>query len=114
MTRCSDSLAVSGRTLKRIPISPRHTAETCQPVFDRLASFRDALLNAPADHDRIAEEVKSVTLDLNAINRANGGELLETDERDIIVSFLIDAAAAAGLDVDAFEDGDPTLADREF
>jgi len=40
--------------------------------------------------------------------------LLETDERDLLVPVITDAAIAAGLDASKFEHGDPTLEFRTF
>ena len=45
--------------------------------------------------------------------RADGG-LLETDERELLVTVIIDAAAAAGLEIPEFEHGDPTFQFRNF
>jgi hypothetical protein len=51
---------------------------------------------------------------LDEINEAAGSCLLETDERELLVPIILEGAEAAGLDLMAFEEGDPTLMFRNF
>jgi hypothetical protein len=62
----------------------------------------------------ILDVMKSLFSTLDDVNREARGGLLETDERELLVPVIIDAAAAAGLDVKAFPDGDPTVKFRNF
>ncbi len=71
-------------------------------------------LPEPAGQPAVLEEIKTLFAALDRVNQAAGGGLLETDERELLVPLVIDAAAAAGLDAAAFEDGDPTFAFRNF
>lgn len=45
---------------------------------------------------------------------AVGIEFLETDDREVLVPIITEAASAAGLDTEKFEDCDPTLRFRHF
>ena len=68
----------------------------------------------PASKAAILAAMKSLFLRLDKINAACGGALLETDERELLVTVIIDAAAAAGLEISEFEHGDPTFQFRNF
>jgi hypothetical protein len=58
--------------------------------------------------------LKALFARLDEINEEADGALLETDEREILVPVIIDAAVAAGLKVSEFKDGDPTMEFRNF
>jgi len=51
---------------------------------------------------------------LDEINHEVEDRILETDERELLVPIIRDGAAAAGLNLDEFPDGDPTLEYRNF
>ncbi len=67
-----------------------------------------------ATQPQIYDGLKSLYPKLDQINALSGNGLLETHERDIFVTFTIDSAEAAGLDLLEFEDRDPTLGFRNF
>lgn len=81
-------------------------------VTDPLRAFVKALPKEP-DPDEAMEALTAVILALNAAVEEDEA-LIETDEREIIVPWLIEMAAEKGLDPDDFEDGDPTGDLREF
>ena len=70
-------------------------------------------LPEPAPKDAILEEIKTLFLELDQLNQTAGGSLLETDERELLVPLVIDAATVSGLDAAEFDD-DPTLQFRNF
>jgi hypothetical protein len=72
--------------------------------FGKLKDFPDA---APAT--TILHEIEMLLRGLAEVNASCGGAYLETDERDLLVPIIIEAATVAGLDANAFEDADPTL-----
>ncbi len=80
-----------------------------EAYFKRLKALPE-----PAAKPAILEEIKALFGALDRVNAGAGGGLLETDERELLVPLVIDAAVAAGLDPAGFEDGDPTLAFRTF
>ena len=71
-------------------------------------------LGPERDKVKILETMRSLFEELDRVNEAFGGGLLETDERELLVPEIIQAAKTAGLDVDEFEYGDPTLSFRTF
>ena len=93
-------------------ITPENTAE----AIALLDAYGKALagLPEPATEAAILAEMERTIVALNDLNEREGGSLLETDEREMVCGFLIDAAVACGLDAEKFEDGDPTYAWREF
>jgi hypothetical protein len=68
----------------------------------------------PASKARIMAAMKTLFRRLDTINAEADGGLLETDERELLVPVIVDAAVAAGLDLSAFDDRDPTFALRNF
>jgi hypothetical protein len=62
----------------------------------------------------ILREIETLFAGLGEVNAACDGELLETDERELLVPIVIGAASAAGLNTEEFEGGDPTLEFRTF
>lgn len=86
--------------------------DTQELVTDPLRAFVKALPKEP-DPDEAMEALTAVILALNAAVEEDEA-LIETDEREIIVPWLIEMAAEKGLDPDDFEDGDPTGDLREF
>ena len=72
------------------------------------------LNKGPALKGAILAAIKTLFEELDEIDEQADEELLSTDERDLLVPVVIDAASAAGLDVSEFEGGDPTLQFRNF
>ena len=87
-----------------------------EQVDQRIAAYFTALkaLPDPAAKSAILEEIKTLFGALDQVNAAAGGGLLETDERELLVPLIIEAATAAGLDAAEFEGGDPTFEFRNF
>jgi hypothetical protein len=80
-----------------------------ETYFEKLKALPDG---APAS--MILGEIEALFRGLSEVNAVCGGGLLETDERELLVPIIIEAAAAAGLNTEEVEDGDPTLAFRAF
>ncbi|BCB76714.1 hypothetical protein GCM10022251_50160 [Phytohabitans flavus] len=57
-------------------------------------------LDAPSD-DEIMETVQSVVLDLNGVNDDHGGAGYETDERELLCTYIDQTLTEAGIDVPA-------------
>lgn len=95
---------------------PGFTAIRVNKVDNALAKYCAALgtVHRPSSKDAILAAMKTLFKELDRINEEAGGGLLETDERELLVPVIIDAASAAGLDVSEFEDGDPTGPFRNF
>lgn len=93
-----------------------HTAENHATVLGHLSRFKDSLIKLPepAPEDNIVSVLKTCVEALNSTNEQADCTLLETDEREMIVGYLIDAVSAKGLDLEKFQDGDPTYAFRAF
>jgi len=85
-----------------------------QRVDDALAEYFAAVDRPGIKQVETLHVMQSLFARLDEINGAAGGSLLETDERELLVPIILDAAEAAGLDLTAFEDGDPTLIYRNF
>jgi len=58
--------------------------------------------------------IKTFFSRVDELMAAVGVEFLETDDREVLVPIITEAAAAAGLDTEKFEGGDPTLEFRHF
>ncbi len=88
----------------------REHVDRCDRILDR---YLDALRKVPADgpDPYIREAVRQVVLDLNELNRICGGGLIETDQREDLVAFILSAAREAGLAADG---SDPTAEWREW
>lgn len=93
-----------------------HTSDRHTRVFQILTAFIDRLKNLSAmpDQSEIMKEVEAVCSQLNRVNDDAGGQLLETDERELIVPLILSAATVVGLDCTRFENGDPTFDYRDF
>lgn len=85
-------------------------------VDDQIKVFFERLqaLPEPATQDAILMEIKTLFLKLDEVNRDFDGGLLETDERELLVTIIIDAAVIAGFDITPFEGEDPTFQFRNF
>jgi hypothetical protein len=93
--------------------SPALTESVDQALEKYCAAISD-LNEGPLLKGAILAAIKTLFEELDEINEQADGELLSTDERDLLVPVVIAAAAAAGLDVSEFEGGDPTLQFRNF
>ena len=90
-----------------------HTPELTGKVDRALEDYVRALTKGGGKAPIMAA-LKTLFAALDRINEEAEGSLLETDERELLVPVIIDAAAAAGLDVSDFPDGDPTGEFRNF
>ena len=68
--------------------------------------------DAPAT--AILRGIETLFTGLGEVNASCDGELLATDERELLVPIIVGAASAAGLNTEEFEGGDPTLEFRSF
>ena len=68
----------------------------------------------PVDEAKLIGAMKVLFSDLDGLSSRFGSGLLETDERELIVTSVLNAATAAGLDLTRYSDGDPTLPFRNF
>ncbi len=93
-----------------------HTAALHKQVNDSLAQYFQNLKAVADDNSKnvILSSIKQLFQSLDEVNRSSGGGLLETDEREIIVPLVVEAAELCGLDVGDFEDEDPTYEFRTF
>ena len=93
-----------------------HTADSGRAVNALLVEYFLALriLDWPAPAEAITSELRRLFAQLGQLNTSAGSSLLETDERELIVPLVNTAAELAGLDLDAYEDGDPTSDFRGF
>jgi hypothetical protein len=71
-------------------------------------------LGPEKNKEKILEIMRRLYDELDRINKRYFGMLLETDEREFLVPLTIQAAKAAGLNIDEFEWGDPTHSFRNF
>jgi hypothetical protein len=93
--------------------SPELT-ERVDEALEKYCAAISALDAGPALKGAVLAAIKALFEELDEINEESDEELLLTDERDLLVPVVIDAATAAGLDVSEFEGGDPTLQFRNF
>ncbi|MEM6972437.1 MAG: hypothetical protein AAF577_06495 [Pseudomonadota bacterium] len=95
---------------------PGHTRKRHASAVAMIDRFTERLIALPVSGARDAVEAAVATLfsELNALNQKAGGRLLETEEREMIVPFVIDAAATRGCDHELYEDGDITIRYRKF
>ncbi len=93
-----------------------HTPARQMKVDQALEAYVAALggLKGGSPKDGILAAMKSLFETLDEVNEDAGGGLLETDERELLVPVLTDAAVAAGLNLSEFKDGDPTFQFRNF
>ena len=93
-----------------------HGPELTGKVDQALAGYVDALGAFPGKpgKDAILGIMKDLFEQLDELNDEADGALLETDERELLVPVIIEAAVAAGLELKEFPDGDPTGEFRNF
>jgi hypothetical protein len=91
-----------------------HRAADRDQVLAAFNVFFDALsgLDKPGDV-AVLETIRRLYEALHAINDANRNGLLETDERELLVPIVIEAAKLAGLNPDDY-DGEPGGEFRDF
>jgi hypothetical protein len=80
-----------------------------ETYFGRLKALPD-----PAPTTAIIGEIETLFRELGKVNASCDGRLLETDERELLVPIIIEAASAAGLNTADFQAGDPTFEFRTF
>ena len=81
--------------------------ELLDEYFEKLKALPDGALSMT-----VLREIEALIRGLGEVNAACNGTLLETDERELLVPIIIEAASIAGLNVDEFDDRDPTLGFR--
>jgi len=93
-----------------------HTQEAHREVDTHVARYFDQLqmMPDPAEKSMILGAIETLFSALDQVSARFGPGLLETDEREIFVPPIVEAAAIAGLDLSEFEDGDPTFKNRNF
>jgi hypothetical protein len=91
-----------------------HRASNRDQVLGAFDRFFDALSmpEKPAVA-LVLETIRQLYVALHAINDANDNGVLETDERELLVPIIIEAAAAVGLNP-ADYDGEPGGEYRDF
>jgi hypothetical protein len=80
-----------------------------ETVFERLKALPD-----PAPTTAIIAEIETLFRELGEVSASCDGRLLETDERELLVPIIIEAASAAGLNTEDFQADDPTFEFRTF
>lgn len=80
-----------------------------ETYFERLKALPD-----PAPTTAIIAEIETLFRELGEVNASCDGRLLETDERELLVPIIIEAASAAGLNTEDFQADDPTFEFRTF
>jgi hypothetical protein len=80
-----------------------------QKYFEALKALPEA-----ASSTAIMEVIKRLFVNLDQLNSASDGALLETDEREILVPIVSSAAKVAGLPIHEFDNSDPTFEFRNF
>lgn len=73
--------------------------DECGAILDRYID-RLIALKEPRSNEQILACVETVVKDLNLLNERCNGSLIETDQREELVPFIIDAAILAGLETD--------------
>ena len=93
-----------------------HSVEAHAAINETFAKYIRQLraLPEPADQAAIIEALKQLFVNLDALLDTYGGGLLETDERELLLPQVLQAAKIAGLNLNAFENADPTLTYRNF
>ena len=86
------------------PSAVTRVNELIDIYFEKLKALPDG-----APPTTILREIEILLRSLGEVNASCNGEFLETDERELLVPIIIEAASVAGLNADEFEDGDPTL-----
>lgn len=98
--------------LAETPSYPEQTAAKFNAVLSLLSDF---LHNVDPSHTEQVKLDRTRTLieALNELNASNGYGLLETLERHMIVSGVLEALEQSGVNLDRFDDRDPTLDYRD-
>ena len=91
------------------PTAVARVDELVDTYFEKLKALPDG-----APTTAILREIETLFRRLDEVNASCDGALLETDERELLVPIIIEAASAAGLNAEEFEHGDPTLEFRNF
>ena len=92
-----------------------HNPVSMKQVVGAFEQFFDAMgRTSPMTEAAALAAIKPLYVALDEINAANDHGLLETDERELLVPFVIDTVAAVGLDPAAFPNGEPGGEFREF
>ena len=86
------------------PSAVARVNELIDIYFEKLKALPDG-----APPTTILREIEILLRSLGEVNASCNGEFLETDERELLVPIIIEAASVAGLNADEFEDADPTL-----
>jgi len=81
--------------------------ELLDEYFEKLKALPDGALSMT-----VLREMETLIRGLGEVNASCNGTLLETDERELLVPIIIEAASIAGLNVGEFDDRDPTLGFR--
>jgi hypothetical protein len=100
----------------RVSDLPGHSTAAHEAVDHHIQAYFDRLkaLPEPADRDAILQVMRALFVNLDKALEEFGGGLLETDERELLCKPVSDAAEAAGLVLDEFDNRDPTFLYRNF
>lgn len=93
--------------------SSEHTTASLQIVVRITKSFV-ADLRGLDGIDQMDSAVRQTVSELNQLNTSFGNALLETDERDILVTFINNCCELSGFSLDHYEYRDATLRYRDF
>ena len=94
----------------------QHTNANRDDVLAVLDRLYDGLAGIAGRGDEAAlnDLLRTTYGDLDRINEACDGMLLETDERELLVPIIVGGVEAAGFDPAAFPDGEPGGEFRNF
>jgi hypothetical protein len=91
-----------------------HRASNRDQVLAAFSGYFDALSASDSlGEAMVLTAIRDLYTSLDAINAEADNGLLETDERELLVPIIIDAAAAAGISPDDY-DGEPGGEFRNF
>jgi hypothetical protein len=92
-----------------------HTPENCKEVIEAFERFIVNVKALPSSHTdaEVLGQIQMLYKTLDAINEPTDNSLLETDERELLVSIIVDIAEAAGVDSEKY-DGEPGGEFRNF
>lgn len=92
-----------------------HTQEAADQVDGQILAFFSHLkaLPDPAEEAAVLDALRQLYEALDAINEDTDGNLLETDERELLVPLFIEAAEICGVDPED-HDGEPGGEFRTF
>jgi hypothetical protein len=91
-----------------------HRAANRDQVLAAFDTFFDALSATEKPGEVfVLDAIRKLYEALHAVNAESDNGLLETDERELLVPFVIDAAVAVGLNPDDY-DGEPGGEFRDF